>query len=1095
MNEPNVTDALLTSLLQLDESFRNGTTTDTLAPSDDAEFLKQIELGRAALAELEAAIPRRSHVIPSWAPQTIGRFEIRSVLGSGGFAVVYLAYDPRLGRTVALKIPRPHALVHPELRRNFVTEAKAAAKLDHPNIVPVYEAGEDRDVPYIACACCEGPTLASWFASRTTPMKPTLAAMIVRQLASAVQFSHERGVLHRDIKPGNVLLFPEAPGVDDSFPYTARLGDFGLAKLMESDPSDTVTSLLIGTPSYMAPEIVSGTGRSGDVTPDVYALGAVLYYLIVGQAPFSAATISESLRQIVDCDAVSPDVVNPAACRDLSLICMKCLQKLPSHRYASAAALATDLNRFLAGEPVHARQTPVALRIQKWCRRHPAVAALIAVSVSLSAVLLVLAARYTVSLQDLQGQLLNSNDQLKQRVGELNSAINTANLHEAQSEKNRRIAEEQAFAADLRTADSLRLAGDLLAANRILDQYATPESLPGNTDGNGSFAWRYLKARTRTAGTALSDTGQIAWHMQLSPDGRRIALCGDKGIIRILDAQQYQTLNEYHVATTELNCVVWSDNNSILAASGDDGAIRICDSDSLEVLRTFDAIRGGKAFGLAFLPGTTHLIVSGESSDLQLWDTASGQLLKTVVTPHDRGIESIDVSADGKQLVTGGDDSRMCMFQCDDLSHMWTKDVTHDVESGPVSVVRFTPDGKYLAVCGVKKAVFLCNAATGETLRSWTGIDKILAMAVDTDRIVCGDERGLLSEFNIQDNVQEWLPQKQWLGHQAKVSSIIFCSKHTTDGYGSPLLSAGRQQELRLWPAQRQSPDIEFPGTQSGGNWTKHAICWINSTTLLRGNASGVDRLDINSREPQQLVSSSSPVTCCQYAANAKCLIIGNQRGEVTVVPDGQEPLPPISVFNDALIGNLNVDSAATRVVVQGSNDEVVVIDLQNRRILSRLSDGDACPVSPDGRWVTCRRRKTGLVEIFDARTMTFLQNLPDQNPPQVNMDFTPDSRRLLTTSHDRMISFWDTSSWTAISHFATQARAISMIATHPDQTTFATADSDGYVRLWDVTTGRQLVELGQFAEHIYGLSFSPNGESLAVCHGNLEVKVIRVSE
>lgn len=1090
--ELKVSEILLNSLVQFDESLRTGKTPDTLTLATDAEFLENLDIGRAVLAELEAAIPRRANVMPSWAPKSIGRFEIRSILGSGGFAVVYLAFDPRLGRTVALKIPRPHALVHPDLRRLFLREAIAAAKLDHPNIVPVFEAGEDCDVPYIACACCEGPTLASWFAARTTPIKPSLAAKIVRQLASAVQFSHEHGVLHRDIKPGNVLLFPTACSTEDAFPYTVRLGDFGLAKLMESDHSDTVTSLLIGTPSYMAPEIVGGKGQSGDVTRDVYALGAVLYYLIVGQAPFSAATVAESLRLIVDCDAVSPEVVNPAVGRDLSLICMMCLQKQPQHRYLSAEELGADLDRFLAGEPVKARRTPMVFRIQKWCRRYPSVATLIAVSAALVAILLVLGAQYTASLQDLQRQLKNSNNQLKQRVVELDSAIETATLHEAESEKNRRIAEEEVLAADLFTADALRRAGDIRGATQILDKYASSVSIRGRIDGRQSFPWRYLKAQTSMSGIVLPETGQVVWDMKMSPDGSRIALCGDKGRIRILDPHRdCQTVLEQQIANTELNSVAWCAPESILAVSGDDGIVRICDSTSLNVLQNLQAITGGKAFGIAFLPGTTHLLVSGESRELGLWDAASGKLLKSIVTPHDRMIECIDVSHDGQYIATGGDDSRMCMYRSEDLSLLWEYNKIQRDHDTVFNLVRFTPDGQYLVATAEKKSLFLHDSKTGDLIHRWTGLDKILALAVDANRIICGDERGLLSQFNIRQNQQQWIPESQWLGHDAKISSIVFVPTVSQSGTGSAFLSTARNQKFSLWQGVSQSRQQEFAGPASKVMSASPAISWHNNDTLLRCSDSRVDSLDTTTHEVRKMQAASSVVTCCEFAADAECLVIGDAQGAVTVVPDGEEPQPSIPVFDDAFIGNLSVDAAATRAVVKGSNREVAVIDLKNRRVLSRISDREESAVSPNGRWVISGRRATDTFEIFDAITMTHLQDLPDLDPTYVCIEFSLDSRFLLTASYDRMISVWSTATWTIVNQFSSKSVGIVALTVHPDETTFATADDEGNVKLWDAQSGRELVEIGKYTGPFLGLKFSPNGESLAICYKDLAVEVI----
>lgn len=174
----------------------------------------------------------------------------------------------------------------------------------------VYEAGQDKNLPYIACAWCDGPTLDRFISTRTSPLEPRLAASIVRQLTSAVQCSHDHGILHRDIKPGNVLLFPDASGIHPDFPYVPRLGDFGLAKLMESGQLETVSSQLIGTPRYMAPELLNGI-HPANTAADIYALGAVLYCLIVAQPPFVAATAAETFRQIAECMPVPPEIINP----------------------------------------------------------------------------------------------------------------------------------------------------------------------------------------------------------------------------------------------------------------------------------------------------------------------------------------------------------------------------------------------------------------------------------------------------------------------------------------------------------------------------------------------------------------------------------------------------------------------------------------------------------------------------------------------------------------------------------------------------------------------------------------------------------------
>jgi tetratricopeptide (TPR) repeat protein len=320
--------------------------------------------------------------VPS-TPTQFGRFEVRRELGRGAFGVVYLAYDPRLRRDVALKLPRAEAFMTPELRARFRQEAQAAAGLDHPNIVPVYDAGEEGPGCFIASAYCPSVTLAAWLRERTTPVAPRVAADLVATLADAVEHAHQRGVLHRDLKPSNVLLERSADHVpaDDAGRLVPRITDFGLAKLMDMDTASpeaaTLSGAILGTPSYMAPEQAGSQAAVGRAA-DVYGLGAILYEVLTGRPPFQGDSTLETLLLVRTQDPLPPSRLRPRLPRDLETICLKCLHKQPASRYVSAAALADDLRRFLAAEPIVARPTPAWERAAKWVRRRPAIAALLA---------------------------------------------------------------------------------------------------------------------------------------------------------------------------------------------------------------------------------------------------------------------------------------------------------------------------------------------------------------------------------------------------------------------------------------------------------------------------------------------------------------------------------------------------------------------------------------------------------------------------------------------------------------------------------------------------------------------------------------------
>ena len=318
------------------------------------------------------------------APRQLGRFVIQRELGVGGHGVVLLAFDPVLKRHVALKVPRSEALVSSALRRRFLLEARAAARLTHPNLVSVYEVGEAGPIGYIASAYCSGPSLANWLTSDARRYLRPRRLRLIAQLADAMQYAHSQGVLHRDIKPSNVLLEPAVSqestrkSITAELQFVPKLVDFGLAKLEGTAGTDTISGVAIGTPGYMAPEQVEG--RVAEIGPatDVYGLGAVLYESLAGQRPFIGRTDADCMQRILSEDPPPPSRLRPGVGRDLDAICLKCLEKQPTRRYATAQALADDSAPLLGGRADPARRVTRLERLARWARRNPRIAALTA---------------------------------------------------------------------------------------------------------------------------------------------------------------------------------------------------------------------------------------------------------------------------------------------------------------------------------------------------------------------------------------------------------------------------------------------------------------------------------------------------------------------------------------------------------------------------------------------------------------------------------------------------------------------------------------------------------------------------------------------
>ncbi|PHR88063.1 MAG: hypothetical protein COA78_36685 [Blastopirellula sp.] len=305
-------------------------------------------------------------------PDTIGRFKIERLVGRGGMGLVFLAHDPMLDRKVALKIPRLDLTSDPELQERFFREARLAGQLKHMNLVPVYDAGVHSVSCYIASEWCDGPDMSAWLKSRKEPVSAQQAAKIVAIVAKTMSYCHEQGVLHRDLKPSNILLDPvdekqtNGPEID-GFPFVPKITDFGLAKMVQDSMENTNSSLLLGTPQYMSPE--QAECRTDEIGPatDVYAMGIILYELLVGHPPHQGSTIIEVLDQIRHNDPPSARQTRADVPRELDTIIKKCLQRLPEDRYATAEALADDLNRFLNNEPIAAKAVALTTRFHRWC--------------------------------------------------------------------------------------------------------------------------------------------------------------------------------------------------------------------------------------------------------------------------------------------------------------------------------------------------------------------------------------------------------------------------------------------------------------------------------------------------------------------------------------------------------------------------------------------------------------------------------------------------------------------------------------------------------------------------------------------------------
>jgi serine/threonine protein kinase len=343
-----------------------------VSPPDPAEQFTNLNLDAADSTRPTTPVRDR---IPH--PDIAG-YTILGVLGQGGMGVVFKAYDQRLLRNVAIKMVAAGPIATEELLERFEREAQAVAQIQHPNIAQIYEVGEVEGRPYLVMEFVSGGTLSEHLKNK--PQTPAQAAELIETLAHAVHASHEAGILHRDLKPSNVLLTRDG---------AAKITDFGLAKRLQADAAShaTRTGDVVGTPAYMSPEQAGGVVRSIGPPTDVYSLGVILFEMLTGRPPFQTPDPLSTVLMVLSDDPVPPRRLQPSVPRDLETICLKCLEKLPSKRYATAAELADDLSRFRRREPIRARRVGMIERTLKLARRRKAAASLIIVSAILLSII------------------------------------------------------------------------------------------------------------------------------------------------------------------------------------------------------------------------------------------------------------------------------------------------------------------------------------------------------------------------------------------------------------------------------------------------------------------------------------------------------------------------------------------------------------------------------------------------------------------------------------------------------------------------------------------------------------------------------------
>jgi eukaryotic-like serine/threonine-protein kinase len=1100
-------------------------------------------------------------LMASWSKQSakktditrLGDFRIIRELGRGGMGIVYEAAQISLDRRVALKVLNHSAALDPKRLHRFRLEAQAAACLRHPHIVPVFATGSEdgtayyvmeyiecRDLARIISELRRAETTASdtVAAGKSAPRKPLFdqgssfeldVARLGRQAALALEHAHANEVLHRDVKPSNLLIDGQGQ---------LWITDFGVARI-KGGLDLTQTGEALGTPRYMSPEQARGQRTALDGRTDVYSLGATLYEMLTLVSPFPGDDRIDLMRRITQEEPTSPRKIDRRIPIDLETIVLKAMAKVPADRYATAGELAEDLSRFIEDRPIRARRPGILERAARWMHRHRKVTAVAGAAVLFLAMALVgVGVEYTIWLRH-HGEALETEAARADRNAEL------ANYH-------RRLKDRHLHAAQLRLASTAIENGQLERAQDILHDQVTN---PGEDDPR-DFAWRVLWKRATSQIAPLYGHERNVSALARSPDGRTLASGDLVGTIRLWDVRTGAAVAVLTGHSLAISRLVFSGDGSLLASAA------VSDSHARSEVIMWESATGRE---LARLEGLDDCIAAvpvflSHQPALRLhltWrEPAKGEWRESAI----QEIRTYDLARGPSRLVlrtSWRSKDHTCLTAAGQIvtfasvrlpnQDRWT---VKDAETGHIEwafdsarfgthvLTALTPDGRIVAAAFGNSTVSCREVGTGSELFGYTSESPVRALALSNDgrNLVAACESGVVElrslatgrrvALSISDvprpnpslrlafapdgklvAASEWAKRGgttlvtiwevetgkrlgQYPGHRDRVAELLFAA----DGR-SLAIAAG--PTIRSWVLGEELEPPRLTGHKDEA-W---AVAFAPDGGLL---ASGSDDDD---RETIKLWDSKSGRLIRGWYGG-----VGTTAG-LAFSPNGQvlasahlEKGNNVRLW-DAATGNrlatLAGHTAPARSVVfhpdgkllvsAGSDGTIRVWDIDERSSFALSGHDDAVQqlaLAPDGTQLASAA-SDGTVRLWDLAQRRIVRTLT--GPEKFSsVAFSPDGRTLAGADEDGSITLWNATTGEQRGLLHDEVRVLRALAFSPDSRILASAGKTGPIRLWDVLTAQELHTLPDYSGHVHSLAFAPNGSSLAYCGHDGTVGICR---